>query len=220
MLAYAAGRRRIAQRQSSPNAMLFILCGHIVALAFVMSVKMDLPQKIFYPTTDLIEVPVPPLPPPPTQTRTPPAKHLTTVTQPDVPIPAPAHDQPEIDPGPAVISGAAEVGGASTIPIFDFPPKPVPVSSAARLLTSGADLKPPYPESKLLNEEEAALQLRLTIDDHGRVVAVHPIGRADPVFLGAARRHLLAHWRYKPAMQDGRAVATSIVITLRFELDG
>jgi protein TonB len=94
------------------------------------------------------------------------------------------------------------------------------VSSAARLLTSGADLKPPYPESKLLNEEEAALQLRLTIDDHGRVVAVDPIGRADPVFLGAARRHLLAHWRYKPAMQDGRAVATSIVITLRFQLDG
>jgi protein TonB len=40
------------------------------------------------------------------------------------------------------------------------------------------------------------------------------------VFLGAARRHLLAHWRYKPAMQDGRAVATSIVITLRFQLDG
>lgn len=219
MLAYAAGRRRIAQRQSSPNAMLFILCGHIVALAFVMSVKMDLPRKIF-PHTDLIEVPLPPLPPSPTQTRTPPAKHLTTVAQPELPIPTPVHDQPQADPGPTMIGGAAEVGGTSSIPIFDFSPKPAPVSSAARLLTSGADLKPPYPESKLLNEEEAALQLRLTIDDHGRVVAVDPIGRADPVFLGAARRHLLAHWRYKPAMQDGRAVATSIVITLRFQLDG
>jgi protein TonB len=219
MLAYAAGRSRIAQRQSSPNAMLFILCGHIVALAFVMSVKMDLPRKIF-PHTDLIQVPVPPLPQPPTQTRTPPARHLTTVAQPEVPIPTPAHDQPQVDPGPTVISGAAEVPGGSTIPIFDFPPKPTLVSSAAQLLTSGSELKPPYPQSKLLNEEEAALQLRLTIYDHGRVIAVDPIGRADPVFLSAARRHLLAHWRYKPAMQDGRAIATSIVITLRFELDG
>ena len=220
MLAYAAGRRRIAQRQSSPNAMLFILCGHIVALAFVMSVKMDLPQKIFYPTTDLIEVPVPPVPPPPSQTRTPPAKHLTTVMQPDVPIPMPARDQPQVDPGPTMISGTAEVGGGSATPIFDFPPKPAPVSSAARLLTSGADLKPPYPESKLLTGEEATLRLRLSIDEHGRVVAVDPIGPADRTFLDSARRYLMAHWRYSPAIQAGQPVATSLVVTLKFQLDG
>jgi protein TonB len=63
------------------------------------------------------------------------------------------------------------------------------------------------------------LKLRLTIDPNGRVVAVEPLNRADPVFLQAARRHLLAHWRYKPAMEDGRAVMSTTVITLRFQLD-
>jgi protein TonB len=51
------------------------------------------------------------------------------------------------------------------------------------------------------------------------VVAVEPVGRADPAFLAAARRHLLAQWRYKPATEDGRAIASSTTITLRFELD-
>jgi protein TonB len=81
-------------------------------------------------------------------------------------------------------------------------------------------LKPPYPEAKLLTGEEAVLTLRVSIDESGRVIAVDPVGRADPVFLAAARRHLLAHWRYRPAIKDGRPVASTTVITLRFELDG
>jgi protein TonB len=220
MLAYAAGRRRVAERQSSPNAMLFVLCGHIVVVAAVMSARMDLPRHIFYPATPLIRVPLTPDPPPVRTPQPQPVKHITTVSEAQVPLPNPTHDQPQVDAGPSVDAGAVETGGALTLPTIELPPRPVPVSSAAQLLTSGSELKPPYPQSKLLNEEEAALRLRLTIDDRGRVVAVDPIGRADPVFLDAARRHLLAHWRYKPAIQDGRAVATSIVITLRFQLDG
>jgi protein TonB len=49
---------------------------------------------------------------------------------------------------------------------------------------------------------------------------VEPIGRADRVFVDAARRHLIAHWRYSPATEDGRAVASTKTITLRFQLDG
>ena len=49
--------------------------------------------------------------------------------------------------------------------------------------------------------------------------AVDPVGRADPVFLAAARKHLMARWRYKPAIQGGRPVSCTAVVTLRFELD-
>ncbi len=63
------------------------------------------------------------------------------------------------------------------------------------------------------------LQLRLTIDERGRVTAVDPVGAADPAFLAAARKHIRAHWRYRAATEDGRAVASSTVITLRFQLD-
>jgi protein TonB len=80
-------------------------------------------------------------------------------------------------------------------------------------------LRPPYPDDKRRLEEEAVLRLRLAIDERGRVVAVEPVGSADRSFLEAARRHLIAHWRYKPATDDGRAVRSSTVITLRFELE-
>jgi protein TonB len=80
-------------------------------------------------------------------------------------------------------------------------------------------MRPPYPPSKIRSEEEALLTLRLSIDPRGRVVAVEPLGRTDPAFLAAARRHLIAHWRYSPATEDGRAIASSTVITLRFQLD-
>src|SRR5439155_9899658 len=100
------------------------------------------------------------------------------------------------------------------------PPIRVPESAGAQLLTPASELKPPYPASKILTEEEAVLHLRLTVDEHGRVIAVDPVGRADPAFLEAARRHLIAHWRYKPALDEGRAVRSSEVITLHFELNG
>ena len=80
-------------------------------------------------------------------------------------------------------------------------------------------LRPPYPEAKRRTEEEAVLRLRLAIDDRGRVTAVEPVGAADPAFLAAARSHLVRYWRYRPATEDGRAVATSLTITLRFELE-
>jgi protein TonB len=87
-------------------------------------------------------------------------------------------------------------------------------------VTPASDVKPPYPPSKLRDGEEAALRLKLTIDERGRVTGVEAVGPADPVFLAAARRHLIAHWRYRPATEDGRAVATSTLVTLRFELAG
>jgi protein TonB len=99
-------------------------------------------------------------------------------------------------------------------------PRPAPVHLGPQLATPPAELRPPYPQAKLLSEEEAELRLRLTIDERGRVVAVDPVGRADPVFLAAARRHLLAHWRFRPASVDGRAVSSTTTITLKFQLDG
>ena len=79
-----------------------------------------------------------------------------------------------------------------------------PAPTIARLLTPQSELKPPYPESKLLTGEEATLTLRLSINEQGRVVGVDPLGTADRAFLEAARRYLIAHWRYKPATRDGQ----------------
>lgn len=222
MLAYAPGRRRIAQRQSSPNAMLIVLCAHILGIAALMSVKMDLPGRIFDPPTVVVSVPLPHDPPPnpapaphtPDSTPSTDIDHRTdvvpTVTNRDIPIDLGGTDE--------VVSIGG--GGNVAIPSIPLPPPLLPVSTTAKLLTPESDLKPPYPQSKLLADEEAALKLRLMIDAQGRVVAVEPVGHADPVFLAAARRHLMGHWRYKPATEGGRPISSSIVITLLFQLDG
>jgi protein TonB len=219
MLAYAATAPRFAERRSSPNALLAIIAGHVALLAVVMSAKMDLPRRLS-PERPFIFIPVPnPPPPPPTPMpqSTPRPQPSPTVTEPHIPVqPLPGSDLSPTpafpDPGPVAGNGPV----ADPMPL----PKPVPIHLGPQLLTSPDTLKPPYPATKLASGEEAALQLRLTIDERGRVVAVEPVGRADPVFLAAARRHMLAHWRYRPASEDGRAVSSTVVITLRFQLDG
>ena len=180
---------------------------------------MDLPRRIFDPPPKVISIPVPKDPPPIEIARSLPPQPLTQPAQaprPENPQPIPLVTSSGPAAGPNVNPGPIQVADANVV-VPELPPRPA--ASAAQLLTSGAELKPPYPQSKLLSEEEALLQLRLTIDEHGRVVAVDPVGRADPVFLAAARRYLLAHWRYKPATRDGRPVSTALTILLRFQLD-
>jgi protein TonB len=221
MLAYAANRPIIGARASAPNAMLAIIGIHVAAIAVLMSAKMDLPPIIKDPPIkiDFIKPHKPP-PPDPVQPATQAATKLTTV-EPQTVTPPTHLDQTAVEPlGPTPI-GAGALGGGGTVIIPEFhPPVHYPVKLGPRLATPESQLKPPYPQSKIFTEEEAVLNLKLTIDQNGRVIAVDPVGRADPAFLAAARRHLLAHWRYKPASEDGRPVASSTVITLRFQLDG
>lgn len=221
MLAYAANRPLAGSRRSSPNTLLFIIGGHVALIAAVMSAKMDLPQRI-YPAPPLIHVDPDPLPPPPNDIGKPrserPHSREISIDHKAALLPATRPGNPPDDGTPL---NPGSLTGATVVVAPVLPEtRTAPVHLLPRLLTRPEDLKPPYPSSKILSEEEAVLMLRLSIDDHGRVVAVEPIGKADRDFLDAARRHLLAHWRYQPAMDDGRAVASSLVITLRFQLDG
>ena len=221
MLAYAANAPRFADRHRNPKALLFIVGAHVAALAAVMTAKMDMPISKFVRTTviDLNDPPPPePVkqPPPPKEpVRPQPAQSVIDRVKPVVPLdPAgPVFVDPPIKDPPL-----GPVAGTGTQVI---PPEPIhpPVRIAARFNTPEWALRPPYPDSKRQLEQEATLKLRLSIDDMGRVIAVEPVGDADPVFLAAARKHLIAKWRYKPATEDGRPVHSSTVITLRFELE-
>jgi len=220
MLAYAANRPAPVERRPYPNAMLVIIAIHVAGIAAVMSAKMDLPPIIPHPPIDIFTVPPPDDPPPPTP-------HTANRPQPNTNTTTPTRTDPIVPVGPSNDEAAFPSGPPDDGPgpvALNFPPTRPTVHEIVKygptLLTSGEELKPPYPSSKLITEEEASLTLRLTIDERGRVVAVEPVGRADRVFLEAARRHLLARWRYRPASEDGRAVVSTAVITLRFQLDG
>lgn len=220
MLAYYASRPRVAASRQSPNAMLAIIVGHVALVAVVMSAKMELPPRVFDPPIkiDLIHDDDPP-PPADIRPDVPMPPRSSTLDRPRPQVPTPPVGSQTVYSNPSLPNFDDLVGPRNDPPRTD-PTPTLPVRVDARLLTAASDLKPPYPPSKLASEEEAVLRLRLTIDERGRVVAVEPVGRADRAFLDSARRHLIAHWRYRPATEDGRAVSSSAVITLRFQLDG
>ena len=211
MLAYAASRPAIADRRPSPNAMLLIIAVH-VARARRGDEREDGSAQPHHRPADRSSISIPSRKPPPPnrqphaadpqpQRQHQPSDHIRSRRRSTGRDPL-DRSRPTVDRW----AGSAAIRGHPT-----STPQPMPLSgrsSAPQLLTPASELKPPYPPSKLLSEEEATLKLRLTIDERGRVVAVEPVGRADPAFLDAARRHLLAHWRYKPASEDGRAIAS------------
>lgn len=220
MPAYATPSPAIGRRVS-PTALVLIIGGHAAAIALLMSAKMDLPAKFRDVATIVEAIPIPQDPPPDPEPRPQPEAQPrdSVIDRTPVIIPLPPLDGPVVDPTPIPIPDRGPIIGPSPEP-GPSPQVVPPVRKGPRLTTSGDALRPPYPPSKLRDEEEAALRLKLSIDARGRVTAVEAVGRADPVFLEAARRHLIARWRYQPATEDGRAIASTTTITLRFELEG
>ncbi|MEN3972597.1 energy transducer TonB [Sphingomicrobium sp. XHP0235] len=211
----------------SPKALAVVVALHGVALAAVLTMRSELVMPAKTPPTVVTNVPLPPVPPepvepsPPSETPPPPAPQPEyTVPTPRIEVPtfngpiAPTFEAPDvpINPVPAPRVPAPQPGS----PAVEAAPPIAPTS--ASLITSGADLKPPYPAALQRRGEEAALRLRLEVDARGRVVAVTPLNDADPRFVAAAEKHLKRVWRYEPATRDGKAVATSLTVTLRFEL--
>jgi protein TonB len=220
MLAYAANQPQAAVRRPSPKTLILVIAAHVGLVALILMAKPELGQRILNRpiTVDLIR---PPVPPPPNVAKPHPNRQThQTVYTPPMQVPRQAPDEQVPSAIPWVPNAQPSESLLPPQPTLDLNrPVPVPTSTPAQPLTPPSELKPPYPESKLLAGEEAALTLRLKVDENGRVIAVDPIGRADAVFLAAARRHLMAHWRYKPATQGGRAVTSTLVVTLSFQLD-
>ena len=219
MLAYAANRTAVGKLEASPNALLLVISAHVALLALVMSAKMDFPRRVTR-TPPLINIRIP-LPPPLGTRPKKPLPNNQWIDHPtsSLPIQRP-HPQSFVDnqttPTDPVSVGGGEVAGN---PQGQEMPVMVPIHEEARLLTAASELKPPYPAAKLASEEEATLRLRLAIDEQGRVTAVDPVGFADREFLDSARRYIIAHWRYQPASDGGHAVSSTILVTLRFQLD-
>ena len=213
MLAYAP---RPDQKKLRPATLGLIVLGHAGLLALVMTARSGtVPDD---PVIQTVVTLVPqPKPPPPTDpdTATKPTPSTITTVKPIVPPPFPQGPDIAIDPKPLPPLGPSTGTGTAPIPIPLDPPL---IRTGPRFATADDALRPPYPDSMRQSGTEASLRLKLGIDERGRVVSVEPVGRADPTFLAAARRHILRAWRYRPAMEGSKAVPSTTTITLRFEL--
>ena len=220
MLAYASpGPGREA---AHPRTLMLIVAAHVAAIGAVMLARSDIVTRHREPPIVLTPVPIPPDPPVNRPARKVEARPTDPVTTKPIVDAKPHTETPPL----GRIDDLGQQGGTTTGSITgtgtgttETPPAHQVERRAPVMLTSGDALRPPYPESKRMLAEEAMLTLKLSIDAAGRVVAVEPIGRADAVFLASARKHLLRVWRFSPATDDGTAVPSTKVITLRFELD-
>jgi protein TonB len=220
MLAYAANAPRPAGRSGSPRTLALILIGHAALIAAVMSAKMGVIHVDGVTPTEVFNIPIdPPTPPEPKPPEAQP-NQPSFIERPVTLIDVPQVTQTlPIDRGPPIVPWSPPViGDGPPLPPAN-PVKATPVRVAAIFSTPENAIRPPYPTSKIRLQEEATLRLRLSIDARGRVTSVEPVGAADPEFLAAARRHIIRSWRYKPATEDGAGVASTIVITLRFQLE-
>lgn len=209
-----------AARKRHPSAMLVIIGGHAALLGAVMTVQMDLPVRWTPILTKVKLIPEPSDPPPaPPPRHEPQRRSQSRIDQMPRIVPIPQPNLPSVNRTPLPQPNPGPLIGSGMQPKADPLPKPAPVRTGPHFITPDRDLKPPYPQQKLRMEEEAVLRLKLAIDSTGRVTAVEPVGSADPAFLAAARRHLIAKWRYTPATEDGQPIASSTVITLRFQLE-
>ena len=211
MLAYAPRPDR--PRVNSP-ALAFIVAVHAVAIVAVMSAKMAITPRDDGPT--IVEsYPIEPPKPVKPEPRKPNPAPNHPISAPDPLVPLLPMPGPVAEPLPPL-----PIPGPIAGPSIEPAPKPAPiVRTGPRFATPEADIRPPYPESKRELDQEATLRLRLAINERGRVVAVEPVGKADPAFLAAARRHILRAWRYQPAKDGDRAIASSTVVSLEFRLD-
>jgi len=209
-----------AVRRPHPKTLILIVGIHAVALAAVITAKMDVPVRFIPDPTEITFIDPPKPPPPEPQPQPPKPRPNSRIDQPTAVIPVPRPDEQTVDPTPVPPMPTPGPIGTGIVPVPQPQPVPIPavVRTGPRFITPPDQVRP-YPDDKRRQEQEASLRLRLSIDARGRVVAVEPVGPVDPTFFAAARKHVLAHWRYSPATEDGRAIAASTVVTLRFELE-
>lgn len=160
-------------------------------------------------------VPPPPLPieakpstPLPVTRADPPSLPRTDVPAADIVVPVPgdiASDPVEVDVTPPL--GAIGTGIKQSADV------------GASLQTLAAP-PPPYPRDALLDRLEGTVVLDVHVDAQGRPVDVEIVTSSGHRALDrAAQRQVLQKWRFRPALQDGRAVPALGRVPVSFVLE-
>ncbi len=153
--------------------------------------------------------PVIPIPPPPRPEVVRPAP---TVVQPVRPTPA----TPPIETSPVV--DGTDV--APPLPDIVAVPAPSYDTAPARVGLAAIDAPaPPYPISELRRGVEGTVLLEILVDGQGLPIEVTIKQSSGHRRLdAAARKHVLAHWRFRPAMRDGMAVRAIGLLPIVYKL--
>ena len=215
----------LAQKPKSPTSLVIVVALHGAALTALMLAKTEFVRP---PTviTDVFNVPVKDPPPPEPADPVEPKPRVESridVVPPIIDRPIfdqPVIDQPKIDdpvifdPGPIGTGTVDPPADPLPVPV----PRPEPVRTEARL-DSRSRLQPPYPAAEERAEITGSVTVVVLIGTDGRVKAVEKVSAANEAFFRATEQQALRHWRFKPAMVDGRPVESRKTMTVHFRLD-
>lgn len=79
---------------------------------------------------------------------------------------------------------------------------------------------PRYPSDALRNGESGTVRVRIEVDANGEPTAVSVVERSGSRSLDRAAVQAAKRWRFRPAQQNGRAVAGAVEMPIAFALDG
>ncbi len=130
-----------------------------------------------------------------------------------------------VDPLPAMQLPAAD---APTAPLIASSPAPTPSSSPTDVTrTLGTELAiqcpertaPRYPPLAKRQREQGEVQLRVELDERGRIDSVRIVSSSGSPRLDEAARMAVESWRCRPAQHDGRPVRAVALQSLAFVLE-
>ena len=208
------------QKTVRPGGMALVIALHAAAFAGLVLIKTDIITRD-NPITRVFTVTPPPEPkqePPPEPRReTPRQQSVLDAPTPVVPTrqPGPVVTERPVPPQPPYFPPAHETLIADLTP--DLPRVPVRVEAQLDPRHAG-ELQPPYPPSEEARQNDGTVRVRVTIGADGRVKAIARLSATSDAFWRATERHALAHWRFRPATEDGRPVESTKVMNVIFRI--
>jgi protein TonB len=155
--------------------------------------------------------PTPPLPAPVIPSRPQPAAATVSSRTPVAPTPDPVL----VDQGSEQAIPLAQPETTTQATSIATPSQPLP---GVRLEYAQAPA-PAYPRAALHARIEGTVLLEVLVDVDGRPLRVEVRqGSGDRRLDAAAREQVLAHWRFRPAIRDGRAVQAIGLVPINFRL--
>lgn len=214
-----------AQTHSHPHPQANRIAGYAFAIGFnalllmVLLVPMQGPPLLKLPgeTQPSISWYLPrpePTPVPPTVPVTPRPPTPTTTTAPRVQSP-PTPVDVIVDQGSEQASPPLPDTTATEVASISMPVAPL---AGARLEYLEAP-PPAYPRASARIHSEGTVLLEVLVDVDGRPLQVDVReGSGDGRLDAAARRQVLEHWRFRPAMYNGQAVQAIGLVPINFRL--
>ncbi len=76
---------------------------------------------------------------------------------------------------------------------------------------------PAYPSALRSSRRTGLVQLRIHINTEGKPTSVEIISSNHPAFAETARNHILSHWKFSPAIRNGKAVPATAIQKIHFQ---